>query len=62
MAQRLTKMLRRRHAEQQRVDVFLAAIAQSAYTWDQPTQYRGLAERTDTVQFPRIVLQGTVAG
>jgi hypothetical protein len=31
-------------------------MRESAFTWDVPTQFSGLAERTDTATLPRIVL------
>jgi hypothetical protein len=56
------RSLRRGAAEDTRVARHVEAIRLSAYTWDTPTTYTGLSERTDTVTFPRIVLAGTVAG
>lgn len=54
------RSLRRDAVEDARVTRHLEAIRLSAYTWDAPTGWTGLSERTDTASFPAIVLAGTV--
>lgn len=56
------RSLRRGAAEDAATDRFLEAVRLSAHSWDHPTAFRGLSDRTDTASFPRIVLAGTVAG
>jgi hypothetical protein len=50
------RSLRRGAAEDQRVTQHVWAMRESAFTWDVPTQFSGLAERTDTATLPRIDL------
>lgn len=56
----LQRLLTRRAREDDAARRFVWAIRESGFTWDTPTGYTGLADRTDTVAMPRIVLAGTV--